>query len=755
MRGGNTIHRGKSGQLRLVQRYLHIAILTLSSALYATSYADPLPFDSFMDNTLYHLASEQNDPAAQYLLGRKLFTGSSVEKNVEEAIKWFKLAAAQNHTKAQFQLGKMYLYGEEGVKINYVYALGYLRDAANNNYAEAQYELGNYYLMGKAENADYTKAIKWYRAAAEQQHVRAMVALGKILYEGEGGIKPRPDEARHFLSLAAEYGDADAIQGLRKISNHTQSSARNSASVTAFHAQLNDAASGHIPSQYEVGMAYLKGNGVDMDAELAAKWLRRAAVNDYSEAQYMLSHLYRDGVGVRKDRKRALEWLRIAASAGINEAQKELQSMHLSNTSLDEVDETYTAEGQNSLVENAVAMTNTRVNHGSQPPTNDSTERNPVAAPKVSPPSSPAAKSSTVEAEVKVEANARAAAKPRQKQTPPNLASRSLSVPQLELQPTTADDQFRLGIRYLNGDRIGKDVSKAVYWMEQAATQFHVEAQYQLGKMYKNGVGVTASAAKAKYWLSQASYGGYDKADVLLKDLRDINISENFNIGPPKVISVSLKSTRSDKTEPKKNTPPPTLKTVKTSDSPAPAKHPPDRSNNAAGVDSRSHVDESIDSTLSKNVSDHPSKNHSTKISDHAADEINRSPPEKPQGELTQAKAGMIAQIGKSQQPTNEPDNELKWLLETANDNNKEAQLKLAEMYATGRGVPRDIFTAAEWYRKAAKLGNAEAQFKLGDMYKEGLGVEKNNSIAIMWYRKAANQGYEEAKRRLGGCRIC
>jgi len=643
-----------------------------------------------MDNTLYHLASEQNDPAAQYLLGRKYFTGSTVEKNVDEAIKWFKLAAAQNHSKAQFQLGKMYLYGEEGVKKNYVYALGYLRDAAVNNYAEAQYELGNYYLMGKAENVDYAKALKWYRAAAAQQHVRAMVALGGILYEGKGGIKPRPDEAKHYLSLAAEFGDAEAIKALRKISNHTQSPARNSTSITAFHAKLNDAAAGHIPSQYEVGMAYLKGDGVDMDSELAAKWLRRAAVNDYSKAQYMLSHLYRDGTGVKKNRKRALEWLRIAASAGIIEAQKELQSMHLSNNSLDEFDEPVDTA--------SLAEKNKTANTLSTAVINDSTTEKEIPTDSEKP---------------ATEHNP--STKTEQKQSTISLSKLQLGVPQLELQPTVAEDQFQLANRYLTGDKTTKDIKRALYWFEQAAAQYHPAAQYQLGKMYKDGTGVTASAAKAKYWLSKASDAGYDKADLLLKDLRDIKVSEKLNIGPPKVINTSLSTTGTHKTSDNKNTP-----TVK---------------------EPQSH-----DHDLAKNI-DSTEANTASRKSDTTNNKTDAS--------AIPQKSAMIAQLGKRQQPIKSPDNEIKWLLETAESNNEEAQLKLAEMYLTGQGVHRDIFAAAEWYQKAANLGNAEAQFKLGDLYKEGLGVEKSNSIAIMWYRKAANQGHVQAKRRLGGCRIC
>jgi serine/threonine protein kinase len=51
-------------------------------------------------------------------------------------------------------------------------------------------------------------------------------------------------------------------------------------------------------------------------------------------------------------------------------------------------------------------------------------------------------------------------------------------------------------------------------------------------------------------------------------------------------------------------------------------------------------------------------------------------------------------------------------------------------------------------YRKAASAGNAEAQYRLGEIYAAGRGVPQNNSQAYIWLSLAANAGHAGAKSR-------
>ena len=67
---------------------------------------------------------------AAYLAGKILLTDESV-KDVKKAIRYFEIAAEQGNDYAQFQLGKLYLFGKE-IPIDYDKAMEYLKASAEN-----------------------------------------------------------------------------------------------------------------------------------------------------------------------------------------------------------------------------------------------------------------------------------------------------------------------------------------------------------------------------------------------------------------------------------------------------------------------------------------------------------------------------------------------------------------------------------------------------------------------------------------------
>lgn len=91
----------------------------------------------------YRLASEQGDAAAQSNLCAALFDGNTAEGNLDEAVHWCRLSAAQGYDGGLFQLGVSYLLGrgiEQNVLEAYVWLSlaelrvrdpGLRRDAAN------------------------------------------------------------------------------------------------------------------------------------------------------------------------------------------------------------------------------------------------------------------------------------------------------------------------------------------------------------------------------------------------------------------------------------------------------------------------------------------------------------------------------------------------------------------------------------------------------------------------------------------------
>jgi hypothetical protein len=64
-----------------------------------------------------------------------------------------------------------------------------------------------------------------------------------------------------------------------------------------------------------------------------------------------------------------------------------------------------------------------------------------------------------------------------------------------------------------------------------------------------------------------------------------------------------------------------------------------------------------------------------------------------------------------------------------------EAEIYIAEMYAFGKGLPKNESEACRWYRKSAERGNMFAQLNLGLFYYQGTGVPADYIQAYKWFR--------------------
>jgi TPR repeat protein len=89
-------------------------------------------------------------------------------------------------------------------------------------------------------------------------------------------------------------------------------------------------------------------------------------------------------------------------------------------------------------------------------------------------------------------------------------------------------------------------------------------------------------------------------------------------------------------------------------------------------------------------------------------------------------------------------------LMQAAEDGNALAQLRVAEVYWNGQGVPRDFAEGTRWCRKAAEQGLGAAKVALGECYASGRGVEKDLEEALRWYRQAAERREPRGLTKLG-----
>ncbi|HOY68686.1 MAG TPA: tetratricopeptide repeat protein [Candidatus Ozemobacteraceae bacterium] len=77
---------------------------------------------------------------------------------------------------------------------------------------------------------------------------------------------------------------------------------------------LKAAEHGNISAQVQLGILYAKGEGVLQDYEEAAKWYRKAAEQGDAASQNLLGVLYSLGKGVPRDCVKSYFWLTLASA---------------------------------------------------------------------------------------------------------------------------------------------------------------------------------------------------------------------------------------------------------------------------------------------------------------------------------------------------------------------------------------------------------------------------------------------------------
>ncbi|KAJ3044950.1 Leucine-rich repeat serine/threonine-protein kinase 2 [Rhizophlyctis rosea] len=160
--------------------------------------------------------------------------------------------------------------------------------------------------------------------------------------------EPPPKDPLEDLEKAAEAGDMQAQYQLAVTFDPTQGTDHRRNAKTATHWYTLAAKQGHTLAQYNSGLAYKYGRGVEEDEDrmiewfdkasrsanpdaqfelglyyqsedntpTAAEWFQEAAEQGHMEAQAALGYCYKEGVGVEEDGEEAVKWYRKAAEQG-------------------------------------------------------------------------------------------------------------------------------------------------------------------------------------------------------------------------------------------------------------------------------------------------------------------------------------------------------------------------------------------------------------------------------------------------------
>ena len=89
--------------------------------------------------------------------------------------------------------------------------------AGSSGNAKALYELGNAFLYGLGTKSDWTKGKEYFQSSAQAGYDKAQRALGFLYENGFGGIAKNIEQAKYWYQLAADQGNQEAIEFLKRI----------------------------------------------------------------------------------------------------------------------------------------------------------------------------------------------------------------------------------------------------------------------------------------------------------------------------------------------------------------------------------------------------------------------------------------------------------------------------------------------------------------------------------------------------------
>lgn len=162
--------------------------------------------------------AQDGDRDACYEYGHRLLVGKDIRRNQQEALKWLKTAALEGDIRAAAALGACYAHGL-GTAPDVEQARRWYTIAAEAGHRHAQLDLANHYM--KVMPQEPRKAVTYIRYAAMDGSADAAFLMSIFFAEGYG-VPHHDGIALGWLINAAELGHEQAREIIRDIHQRTQ-----------------------------------------------------------------------------------------------------------------------------------------------------------------------------------------------------------------------------------------------------------------------------------------------------------------------------------------------------------------------------------------------------------------------------------------------------------------------------------------------------------------------------------------------------
>ena len=254
-----------------------------------------------------------------------------------------------------------------------------------------------------------------------------------------------------------------------------------------------------------------------------------------------------------------------------------------------------------------------------------------------------------------------------------------------------AEAQFKLAIRFYEGNGVAQDTSQALFWLKKAAKGGFVPANYSIGFLYEFGEGIEQDLEQAIRWYRVAADMSFGPAQSRLGDFYFFGESGQIESSFEKAFYwYTLGAKQND----------------------------PESLLGLGLMHSEGHVvkqDVDVATSYFEKAAEAGSLDAQTILGNQYYDE---------------KKFHLAA----------------KYLELASAQGDPYAQYNLANLYEVGAGVDKDFVKMTKLFGFAAVQGYAEAQHAYALSHLSGLGVKQNYSLAYKWQKLAAEQGLLDAQ---------
>ncbi|KAF9969023.1 hypothetical protein BGZ73_008818 [Actinomortierella ambigua] len=269
--------------------------------------------------------------AQVYLADMYVSGKNGIDKDEKEAFTWYLRAAELGHTGAMRRVGDMYSEGR-GTTQNSNEAEKWYRKAALQDQLQQQLQdqesghAAGWQEALPSSPRGSSKGLSWFRSAKQKSlaaaglKIIAMPATARVVEQEFAAASPRTGSTTTAESIhstdTSEFSDEKSTARSSEISGEEDRWSSKAVNEN------------HPTTQFNLGMTYAEGRGVERDDAEAVRWFTKAAEQGHPDAQFRLGLMYKNGRGVAQSDVQAVKWFTEGANQGDPDSQFSLGTMY-------------------------------------------------------------------------------------------------------------------------------------------------------------------------------------------------------------------------------------------------------------------------------------------------------------------------------------------------------------------------------------------------------------------------------------------